>query len=109
MAAKVIGGIDTPRPTRSNPTPGKMASLQLQTRVQANFMEYRGVRYAIRIGIARNQWQAAIYLPDNELPKETTVVGTRGDAEIAAHRIIDAWIKKRFRRFSYRPEKATTF
>jgi hypothetical protein len=109
MAAKVIGGIDTPWPTRSNPTPGKMASLQLQTRVQANFMEYRGVRYAIRIGIARDQWGVAVYLPDKELPKETTVVGTRRDAKIAANRIIDAWIKKRLRRFSYRPGKATTF
>ena len=58
-------------------------------------MEYRGVRYAIRIGIAREQWHAAIYLADKELPKETTVVGTR--REIAANRIIDAWMKKRFR------------
>ena len=59
--------------------------------------KYRGVRYAIRIGIARGQWQVAIYLADKELPKETTVVGTRRDAEIAANRIIDAWMKKRFR------------
>ena len=57
-----------------------------------------GVRYVIRIGIARGQWQAAIYLSDKELPKETTIVGTRRDAEIAASRIIDAWIKKRFRK-----------
>jgi hypothetical protein len=59
-------------------------------------MEYRGVRYAIRIGIARGQWLVAIYLADKEL-KETTVVGTRRDAEIAGNRIIDAWMKKRFR------------
>src|SRR6516225_2162972 len=58
-------------------------------------MEYRGVRYAIRIGIARLQWQEAVYLPDKELPKETTVVGTRQNAEIAASSIIDAWLKKR--------------
>jgi hypothetical protein len=61
-------------------------------------MEYRGVRYAIRIGIARGQWQVAIYLPDKELPKEKTVVGTRREAEIAAGSIIDAWLKKRFRK-----------
>jgi hypothetical protein len=30
-----------------------------------------------------------------ELPEERTVVGTRQDAEIAAHSIIDAWLKKR--------------
>jgi hypothetical protein len=60
-------------------------------------MEYRGVRYAIRIGIARGQWQVAVYLPDEELPKETAVVGTRREAEIAASSIIDAWLKKRSR------------
>jgi hypothetical protein len=58
-------------------------------------MEYRGVRYAIRIGIARGQWQVAVYLPDKELPKETTVLGTLQNAEIAASSIIDAWLKKR--------------
>ena len=60
-------------------------------------MEYRGVRYAIRIGIARGQWQVAVYFPDKELPKETTVVGTRHDAEIAVRSIVDAWTKKRLR------------
>ena len=97
MAAKAIGSIGIPLPARSNPTTGNMAGLQLQIRVQANFMKYRGVRYAIRIGIARGEWGVAIYLPNKELPKETTVVGTRRDAEIAANRIIDAWMKKRFR------------
>jgi len=58
-------------------------------------MEYRGVRYAIRLGIARGQWQVAVYLPDKELPKETTVLGARQNAEIAATSIIDAWLKKR--------------
>ena len=58
-------------------------------------MEHRGVRYAIRIGIARGQWQVAVYLPDKEPPKEMAVVGTRRDAEIAASSIIDAWIKRR--------------
>jgi hypothetical protein len=60
-------------------------------------MEYRGVRYAIRIGIARGQWQVAVYLPDKEFPKETAVVGTRQAAEAAASSIIDAWLKERFR------------
>jgi hypothetical protein len=60
-------------------------------------MEHRGVRYAIRIGIARDQWQVAVYLPDKKPPKETAVVGTRRDAEIAASSIIDAWLKKHIR------------
>jgi hypothetical protein len=66
--------------------------------VQADFMEYRGVRYAIRLGITRGQWQVAVYLPDKELPKETTVVGTRQAAKIAATKIINAGLKKRPRK-----------
>ena len=65
-------------------------------------MEHKGVRYAIRIGIARGQWQVAVYLPDKERPKETAVVGTRRDAEIAASSIIDAWMKQRFREIRMR-------
>ena len=67
-------------------------------------MEHRGVRYAIRIGIARGQWQVAVYFPDKERPKETAVVGTRRDAEIAAGLIIDAWIKRRVHAPEPRPE-----
>jgi hypothetical protein len=56
-------------------------------------MEYRGVRYAIRIGIDKGRWQLAVYLPDSELLAEKPVIGTRQNAEIAAHAIIDAWLK----------------
>jgi hypothetical protein len=49
-------------------------------------MEHKGIRYAIRIGIARGHWLVAIYLPDKELPEERTVVGTRQDADIALAR-----------------------
>ena len=62
--------------------------------VQDNFMEHRGVRYAIRIGIAREQWRVAIHPVANQLPKERTVVGTREDAEITARSMINAWLKK---------------
>jgi hypothetical protein len=47
-------------------------------------MEHRGIRYAIRIGIEREQWRVAIYLPGIGLPKERTVFGTREDAKIKA-------------------------
>jgi hypothetical protein len=60
-------------------------------------MEYRGVRYAIRIGIDKGLWQLAVYLPDSELPEEKPIVGTRQEAEFAARAIIDAWRKKRVR------------
>jgi hypothetical protein len=70
--------------------------------VQINLMEYRGVRYAIRIGIKRGEWQLAIYLPNKELPEERPVVGTRQAAESAACSIIDAWMKKQFRKLQAR-------
>jgi hypothetical protein len=65
--------------------------------VQTNVMEYRGVRYAIRIGIDKGHWQLAVFLPDSELRAEKPVIGTRQDAESAAHAIIDAWLKRRVR------------
>jgi hypothetical protein len=61
--------------------------------VHTSFMEHRGVRYEIRIGIAREQWRVAIHPPGNRLPKERTVFGTR-DALTAARSMINAWLKK---------------
>ena len=58
-------------------------------------MVHRGIRYAIRIGIAREQWRVAIHIPGKRLPEERTVFGTRGDAETRARSIINAWLKKR--------------
>jgi hypothetical protein len=57
-------------------------------------MEHKGVRYAIRIGIEREQWRVAIHLPGNGLPEERTVFGTREDAKITARSMINAWLKK---------------
>ncbi len=63
--------------------------------VQDNFMEHRGVRYAIRIGIEREQWRVVIHFPGKGLPEERTVFGARDDAEIAARLMINAWQRKR--------------
>jgi hypothetical protein len=63
--------------------------------VHISFMEYRGVRYAIRIGIEKEQWRVAIHPPGHGLPQERTVFGTREDAKIAARSMINAWLKKR--------------
>jgi hypothetical protein len=57
-------------------------------------MEHRGIRYAVRIGIARDQWRVAIYIPDKRLPVERTVFGTWKDAETEARSMINAWLKK---------------
>jgi hypothetical protein len=58
-------------------------------------MEHKGVRYEVRIGIARDQWRVAIYIPDKRLPVERTVFGTREDAETTARSMINAWLKKK--------------
>jgi hypothetical protein len=58
-------------------------------------MEYKSVRYAIRIGIERGQWRVAIHPFGNGLPEERTVHGTREDAEITARSMINARLKKR--------------
>jgi len=57
--------------------------------VQHNFVEYRGVRFAILLGTARQQWRVAIYPVPNQLPEERTVFGTRQEAVT-----IDARLKK---------------
>jgi hypothetical protein len=62
--------------------------------VQDNFMEHRGIRYAVRIGIAREQWRVAIYPLGNGSPKERTVLGTHEDAEITARSMINSWLKQ---------------
>lgn len=57
-------------------------------------MQYRGVRYAILVGTARQQWRVEIYPVPNQLPKERTVIGPREDAEATARSMINAWLKK---------------
>lgn len=61
---------------------------------QSDLMEYRGIRYPLRIGIAREQWRVAIHVPGNRLPEEKTVFGTRKDAETTARSMINSWLKK---------------
>jgi hypothetical protein len=63
--------------------------------VQHNCMEHRGIRYAIRIGIAPGQWCVAIYPPGGGMPKERPIFGTREEAEAAARSMINASLKKR--------------
>ena len=57
-------------------------------------MDYRGIRYTIRVGTARNQWMVAIYPNGIETGRKQVVVGDRRDAELAAHSLIDRWLKR---------------
>jgi hypothetical protein len=61
---------------------------------QRKVMEHRGIRYAVRIGIAREQWRVAIYPRRNGLPKEKTVLGTHKDAEATARAMINSWLRQ---------------
>ena len=58
-------------------------------------MEYKGVRYTIRIGIEREQWFVALHPPGNEFPEEKRVSGTRKSAESKVRSMINAWLQKR--------------
>jgi hypothetical protein len=65
--------------------------------IQNNFVEHRGVPYAILLGTARQQWRVAIYPVPNQLPKERTVFGTREDAVTTARSMINSWLKRQQR------------
>jgi hypothetical protein len=62
--------------------------------VQSHVMEHKGIRYTVRIGIAREQWRVAIYPLGDGSPKEKTVTGTHEDAKIAARSMINSWLKQ---------------
>ena len=56
-------------------------------------MDYRGIRYSIRLGIARQQWCVAIHPEDSEII-EKAFTGARPQAELRAHSMIDTWLKR---------------
>jgi hypothetical protein len=55
-------------------------------------VEYRGVRYTIRVRIERNEWAVAIY-PAGIEPIERVFTGVRSRAEKLARAMIDAWLR----------------
>jgi hypothetical protein len=71
-----------------------ITSIEQTIQFKLFFMEHRGVRYTIGIGIEREQWRVAIHPPGGS-PAERTVFGTREDAETQARAMINAWLKKR--------------
>jgi hypothetical protein len=56
-------------------------------------MEYRRVRYAVRVGIERDLWCISIHPPGVEVPVRR-ISGTREEAEREAHSMIDRWLKR---------------
>jgi hypothetical protein len=55
-------------------------------------MEYRGVRYTIRVGIEPDLWSVGIY-PDGVVVANR-FYGTRANAEFRAHSLIERWLKE---------------
>jgi hypothetical protein len=62
-------------------------------------MEYRGIRYTIRTRIERQEWYVAIHPNGVELPGKV-VVGSREEAELQAHSMINDWLRKHPRKHS---------
>jgi len=56
-------------------------------------MQYRGIRYTIGMRIERQGWYVAIYPDGVELPGKV-VIGSRREAELQAHSMIDDWLRK---------------
>jgi hypothetical protein len=56
-------------------------------------MEYRDMRYTIRVRIEPEQWYVAIHPGGSEMPGKI-ITGTREDATLQARSMIDRWIEK---------------
>jgi len=59
-------------------------------------MDYRGIRYTIRAGIERGQWFVVIH-PEGVEVSSNKIFGSREDAEVHAHRMIDKWLDAKFK------------
>jgi hypothetical protein len=56
-------------------------------------MEYRRIRYTVRARIERGEWHVAIYPDGVELPGKV-IFGSREEAELQAHSMIDDWLRR---------------
>ena len=60
----------------------------------SGYLEYRGIRYALRTSIVRRQWRVVVYITENE-PVERTVTGSRVYAEAAARAMIERLLESK--------------
>jgi len=63
-------------------------------------MIYRGVEYAIRLGVERGEWVVAISFPDNPAGNATLLKirgGPREEAAVAARQSIRSWMQRQRR------------
>ena len=73
--------------------PARLCVADLPIWVQTYRVEYRGIRYTIRARIEREQWYVAIHPAGVEM-KGVVVIGSRSDAELQAHEMINDWLKR---------------
>jgi hypothetical protein len=55
-------------------------------------MQYRGIRYTLRIGIKAGEWGVAIHPPDDQV-LETMLHGSHKAAALKARSMIDRWLR----------------
>jgi len=55
-------------------------------------VDYRGIRYTLRVRTEREQWYVAIYPAGVEM-KGRVVIGSREEAELQARALINDWLK----------------
>jgi len=60
-------------------------------------VEYRGIRYTVRIGTERRQWAVAIH-PAGVETSARFCFGRREEAELKAYAMIDRWLERHPRR-----------
>jgi hypothetical protein len=65
--------------------------------VQTVPVEYRGIRYTVRVRIEREHWSVAIYPNGVEMPGKV-ITGPREKAESHAHSLINKWLEKHGRK-----------
>ena len=71
----------------------RLCIAQISILVQTHRMEYRGIRYTIRLGIERGKWSVGIHPADADVAKKA-LTGTRQQAELQAQFMIDQWLER---------------
>jgi len=71
---------------------GLEAFAQLPSWAYQPTMEYKGIRYVLRLGIAREEWSVGIHPPGTSAI-EKSMKGTRQMAERMALSMIETWLK----------------
>jgi hypothetical protein len=67
-------------------------------------MEFKGIRYTLRVRAEREQWSVAIH-PEGVEMAQKVITGPRESAELLAQSMIKKWLEKRLPQNITVPEK----